>query len=453
MSMDSGAEVTPGRRAALEIFGAVERGQRVDRAFADAARDLDARERAWCRELVYGAQRLRGRLDYLLDRRVRRGLDSVDSEVLDVLRLGMYQVLYMDGVPEYAAVSQTVDLARSVGGKGTAGFVNAIMRATVRERPGEEHFPDFDSDPAGSLSTWGSHPRWLVERWLGRWSAADVQRLVEANNEVPPIYLRCLRDTPEEASKALADAGIGAEPAGSGTGSAGSGTGCVVLLQGSSPLEAMGVVPSVVQDPAAALVVPYADPKPGDRVADLCAAPGGKAMALAARGNVVLAADRSLERLRLVRDNVARLSARPWTGSNFSVSLVQADALAPIAEGADMVLLDVPCTGTGTLRRNPDARWKLTPERLDELVRLQERILEACASVVPSGGRLVYSTCSLEPEENEDRISAFLERHPEFELEPSAGVEDQYVNEWGHLYVLPQKYGFDGAFAARLRKR
>ncbi len=428
------------------MLTAVKRGQRVDRAFADSARDLDPRERAWCRELVYGVQRLRGRLDYLLDRRVRRGLDSVAPEVLDVLRLGVYQILYMDGVPEYAAVSQTVDLARAVGGKGAAGFVNAIMRATVRERPGQEHFPDFESDPAGFLSTWGSHPRWIVERWLARWSAAEVRRLVDANNEVPPIYLRCLRDTPEDATKILADAGLEAEPVGSGTG-------CVVLLGGSSPVDAMSVVPSVVQDPAAALVVPYADPRPGDRVADLCAAPGGKAMAVAARGNVVVAADRSLERLRLVRGNVRRLAARPWAGSSFTVSLVQADALAPVVEGADMALLDVPCTGTGTLRRNPDARWKLTPERLGELVDLQEGILEACTSVVPRGGRLVYSTCSLEPEENEDRISAFLERHPEFELEPSSGIDEAYLNEWGQLYVLPQEYGFDGAYAARLRKR
>ena len=118
-----------------------------------------------------------------------------------------------------------------------------------------------------------------------------------------------------------------------------------------------------------------------------------------------------------------------------------------------MVLLDVPCTGTGTLRRNPDARWRLTPERLAEMVELQERILEACSGVVPSGGRVVYSTCSLEPEENEDRITAFLERHPDFELERSSGVSDVYLNGRGQLYVLPQDSGFDGAFAARLRRR
>jgi 16S rRNA C967 or C1407 C5-methylase (RsmB/RsmF family) len=358
-SSESVSVVTPGRTAALEVFGAVGRGQRVDRAFASAASDLDLRERAWCRELVYGAQRLRGRLDYLLDRRVRRGLDSVDAEVLNVMRLGVYQVLYMDGVPEYAAVSQTVDLARLVGGQGASGFVNAIMRATVREKPGEEHFPDFVSDPAGYLSTWGSHPRWLVERWLERWPAVDVRRLVEANNAVPPIYLRCFRDTPAEAARRLSDAGIAATPVGLGTE-------CVMLHAGSSPIEAMAVVSSVVQD---------------------------------------------------------------------------------------MILVDVPCTGTGTLRRNPDARWRLTPGRMEELVKLQGRILEANSVMVPDGGLLVYSTCSLEPEENEDQIGAFLSIHPEFELEPGAGVGKTYLDERGQLFVLPQRTGFDGAFAARLRKR
>ena len=282
-------------------------------------------------------QRLRGRLDHLLDRKVQRGLDSVDPAVRDALRLGLYQILYMDGVPEYAAVSQAVDLARSVGGKGVAGFVNAVLRAAAGEGGGEKHFPDVEADPAGFLSAWGSHPRWLVERWLRRWSPAEVWRLVQANNAVPPIYLRCLRDTPEEAVELLAGGGIEAEPVGSGTG-------CVVLLGESPPVEALAAVPSVVQDPAAALVVPYADPEPGDLVADLCAAPGGKAMALAARGNVVLAADRSLDRLQLLRENAERLAHGPWESPGFRVSVVQADTLAPIVEGADMALLDVPCT-------------------------------------------------------------------------------------------------------------
>ena len=437
--------MTPGRRAALETLAAVRRGQRLDRAFAAASRNLHRRERAWCRELAYGVQRLRGRLDHLLNRKVQRGLDSADPGVQDALRLGLYQILYMGGVPQYAAVSQAVDLARSQGGQHAAGFVNAVLRAAASDGGREEHFPDIEADPIGFLATWGSHPRWLVERWLGRWSAAEVRRLVEANNAVPPTFLRCLGNTPAEAVELLASAGIDAEPVDSGTR-------CVVLLGDSSPVEAMAAVPSVVQDPAAALVVEYANPEPEDRVADLCAAPGGKTLSLAARGNAVVAADRSLERLRLVQENAERLAEGPWDSPGLKVSVVQADALAPIVEGADMALLDVPCTGTGTLRRSPDARWRLTPERLDEMVAVQERILEACAHVVASGGVLVYSTCTLEPEENEDRIATFLERHAEFRLEPGSGVDEEYLDGRGQLYVLPQVAGFDGAFAARLRR-
>jgi len=211
----------------------------------------------------------------------------------------------------------------------------------------------------------------------------------------------------------------------------------------------MTVVPSLVQDPAAALVVSYADPAPDARIVDLCAAPGGKAVALAARGNRVLAGDRSIERLSLVRENVTRLREQ---GGTVRVSMVQADALAPPVGRTDMLLLDVPCTGTGTLRRNPDIRWRLTPDRLDEMVALQRRILLACADVVPSGGLLVYATCSLEPEENERQIEAFVASHPDFQVESGKGVDGEFLDERGYLYVIPQAFGFDGAFAARLRR-
>ena len=419
------------------------RGRRLDLAFAAATRSLDARDRAWCRELVFGIQRLRGRLDYLLDRRVKRGLESVKAGVRDSLRIGLYEILYMGGVPEYAAVSQAVDLAQSKGGRGVAGFANAVLRGIARDGGGREHFPDPETHPVEFLSTWGSHPRWLVERWLSRWSFGDVRKLVEANNSVPPLSLRCLWDRPEEAVEALEAKQINAAVVGSGTG-------CVVIPGHASLEEAMAVVPAVVQDPAAGLVVSYVDPSADARIADLCAAPGGKALALAARGNAVLAADRSKERLRLVRENVDRV--REQGGRGVRVSTVQADVLAPPVSGPDLLLLDVPCTGTGTLRRNPDIRWKLTPDRLHEMAALQSRILDACADVVQSGGVLVYATCSLEPEENEGQIEGFMTRWPEFHLESSEGVNGEFLDERGYLCVTPQASGFDGAFAARLRK-
>ncbi len=391
---------------------------------------------------MFGIQRLRGRLDYLLDRRVKRGLDSVKSGVLDALRVGLYEILYMDGVPEYAAVSQAVDLAESEGGRGAAGFANAVLRGIAREGGGPNRFPDPESHPVEFLSTWGSHPRWLVERWLARWSAADVRKLVEANNRVPPLSLRCLWDTPERASGMLEERGITATVVGFGTG-------CVVLDGYASLEEAMTVVPSIVQDPAAAMVVAYANPGPEARIADLCAAPGGKTMGFAARGNAVLAADRSMERLRLVRETVNRLGI---DGRSVRVSTVQADALAPPVSGADMLFLDVPCTGTGTLRRNPDIRWRITPDRLHEMASVQGAILDACAEVVPTGGLLVYATCSLEPEENEEVVEAFMARRPDYRMDPGSGGDTQFQNDGGHLYVMPQAFEFDGAFAARLRR-
>lgn len=436
--------MTEGRRAASEILAAVRRGRRLDRAFADIE-FLDSRDRKWCRRLVFGIERFRGRLDHLLDRKVRRGLASLDVHVRDVLRIGVYEVLYMDSVPDYAVVSQAVELARSLAGPGVGRLVNAVLRAVAKEGGGEEHFPDPAADPAGYLSTWGSHPRWLVERWLARWSFVEVRDLIEGNNCVPPTHLRCLWDTPEHARDVLATRGIEAEIVGSGTE-------CVVLHEYASLVESLEVIPSVVQDPAAALVVQYSNPAPDARVADLCAAPGGKAIALGAKGNMVLAADASLRRLRLVRENVRRAQEMAGEGRHLRVYTAQADARSPAVGEVDMVFLDVPCTGTGTLRRSPDVRWKVTPARLAALTALQERILHVCAEAVPKGGILVYSTCSLEPEENEDQIDAFLRKHPDFRVEAGSGVDERYLDGLGQLYVLPQSFGFDGTFAARLRR-
>ena len=374
---------------------------------------------------------------------MKRGLESVQAGVRDSLRIGLYEILYVGGVPEYAAVSQAVDLAQSQGGRGVAGLANAVLRGIVRDGGGPENFPDPETHPVEFLSTWGSHPRWLIERWLARWSTADVRKLVEENNGVPPLSLRCLWDSPEEAVEALEAEQITVAAVGSGTG-------CVVISGNASLEEAMNVVPVVVQDPAAALVVSYADPSADASIADLCAAPGGKTLTLAARGNVVVAADRSIKRLRLVRENVNRV--RQQGGRRLRVNMVQADALAPSVSRPDMLLLDVPCTGTGTLRRNPDIRWSLTPDRLNEMAALQSRILDACADVVPSGGMLVYATCSLEPEENEEQIESFVARRSEFQMDPGEGVNGKFLNNQGYLYVVPQAFGFDGAFAARLRK-
>lgn len=410
----------------------------MDRAFAEEARRLEARERAFAHELSYGVTRMRGRLDHLIAPHVRRGMESVDPEILELLRIGTYQVLYMGGVPDYAAVSETVDQVHAIGGKQPAGFVNAVLRKVRVAGDGAERFPREETDPAGFLASWGSHPRWLIDRWLARWSFDDVKRLVEANNRRPHVNLTPLEMTPAEAVKRLAEEGILAREVGAGSD-------CVRLSHAASPSRALAVIPhAIVQDPAANLVSKYSDVPSGTIVADLCAAPGGKVLALSDRPASILAADRSESRIHMVREN-ARRTGRP-------VGLVVADALHPPLSRADVLLIDVPCTGTGTLARHPDARWRLRPETIAELTQLQARMLEAAAPVVAPGGLLVYSTCTLEPEENAVRVRAFLERHTDFVVDQSGVVPPEHLDGEGHLMVTPQRTGFDGAFAARLRK-
>lgn len=431
--------VTPARWAALEALRAVRRGELADRALARALERVSDRDRPWTQELVFGTLRLRGRLDYLLDRLVRRGIVSLEADVLDTLRLGAYQLLEMGSVPSYAAVSQAVEMAKSVGGRGAGGLVNGVLHALSRQREALE-FPDFARDPVEHLSSRGSHPRWLVERWLRRFGAEGARALIAANNRRPELYLRPLRIGAEEAAARLTAAGIGTEAVPFAPDA-------LRILPPASVLDALAVVPAVVQDPAAGLVVRYAAFPPGALVADLCAAPGGKALALAESAGYVVAADVAIDRLERVRENAERVGGLP-------IGLLVSDARWPAVRGADGVLVDVPCTGTGTLRRHPDGKWRLGLTDLAALVELQREFLEAAARLVPPGGLLVYSTCSLEAEENEGQVEAFLERHPEFALvPPSPGTVDAgLLDAAGRLAVFPQQTGVDGAFAARLRR-
>jgi len=398
---------------------------------------LDPRERAFAHELTYGTTRLLGRLDHLIALRLKQGIDTLDATVLEVMRLGAYQLLYMD-VPAYAAVSQAVDQVRGEVGPAPAGLVNAVLRGVGRAGDDSGLFPDFAVDPLGFLAKWGSHPRWLLERWLVRWGADAVRALVEADNRRPATYLLPLDRSPTDAVAALASADVGAEVVGEGTA-------CVRLADAVSPGDALAALPTtIVQDPASNLVTRYADVPRGTKVADLCAAPGGKVLAIADRPVYTLAADRSEPRLLMVKENARR--------ARLPLGLVVADARRPPLRAVDVVLLDAPCSGTGTFARRPDARWRLAPESIVELVDVQREMLDAAAEVVRPGGLLVYSTCSLEAEENEGQVDAFLARHPGFRIEATNAVPSRYLDPAGRLCVTPQATGFDGAFAARLRK-
>ena len=388
---------------------------------------------------MYGTFRLRGRLDPVLDQLVRDGVEKLEPDVLDVLRLGAYQLLEMGSVPPYAAVSESVELIRYAGIARAAGLVNGVLQNLHRRR---EHlrFPDFERYPAAHLAAWGSHPRWLVDRWIARWGAGEAAALVEANNARPELYLRPLGVARDHAAERLAAAGVASEPVDFSPDS-------LRIPAPGTAADALAAVPAVVQDPAAALVVRYAAVPRGAKVLDLCAAPGGKALGLSEPDARVAAADLSRRRMRRVVENAERV------GRTDRVAAVVSDARMPPFRPADVVLLDAPCTGTGTFRRHPDGRWRIAPHDLAALTELQDQLLLAAAEVVRPGGVLVYSTCSLEREENEDRMERFLAEHPDWTMDPAPGaVDDALLDERGRLCVLPQHQGVDGAFAARVRR-
>jgi 16S rRNA (cytosine967-C5)-methyltransferase len=430
---------TPARMAATRMLADLRDGRMLDAAFDRHAAPLPPRDRRWVQELVWGTLRRRAWLDAVLAPRIRGGLGAVEPGVLELLRLGVQQLVAMGSVPPYAAIGEAVTLARTLHGEGAAGLVNAVLRRVDRERDRLE--PPVPDDPVEALAQAHGHPTWLVARWVATWGMEETAALLQANNTPGPIMLRPHGASVAELAEALAGVGIVAAP--------------VPLLDDSLALPpgiTLGDLPAFtagqcyVQDAGATLVTRYAHVPDGSVVADLCAAPGSKALELARRARLVVAADRHPQRVERMLTGFGRLDA------NRIVTLV-ADATLPAIMPVDAVLVDVPCTGTGTFRRHPDARWRLRVADLAVLGARQREILQAAATVVRPGGLLVYSTCSIEAEENDAPVDRFLAAHPEFAVEPPpAGVVPDAVLDGGRLRVLPHRHGTDGAFAVRLRR-
>ena len=442
--------VTGARVVAADVCADLRGGELLDPSFERRASVLDARDRRWTQELLYGMLRRRAWLDAHLSERVRGGLARLDPDLTDLLRLGIYQLLYMGSVPAYAAIAQTVELAKRRHGMGASKLANAVLRRIDREReaisleaaPGDPLVRELSrTDPIDALALAHSHPRWLVARWVGRWGAEETERLLAANNREAPLIVRPYNIVHEQLEATLESAGVRVEEAPLVRDS--------ILLPPGVSLAELGAFRQgllYVQDPAATLVTKYAAAAPGSRVADLCAAPGGKSLELSRVAAEVFTADRSFARLQRMLGNVRRLETR-------NIHALVADAREPAIAPVDLVLIDVPCTGTGTFRRHPDARWRLRISDLAVMAALQRAIFRAAARVVTPGGLLVYSTCSLEPEENDVQVESFLAEHPEWRLEPPPeGAVPAQVLDAGRLRVLPQRHGADGAFAARLRR-
>jgi 16S rRNA (cytosine967-C5)-methyltransferase len=454
---ESAGNVTAARAIAADVFADLRAGMLLDPSFERRAVVLDARDRRWTQELLYGTLRRRAWLDALLSDRVRGGLARLDPDVTDLLRLGAYQLIAMGSVPAYAAIAQTVELAKRRHGIGASKLVNAVLRRTDRDRqdaelganergdPGRGDRTglaiEIPADPTDALALAYSHPRWLVARWLARWGTEETERLLAVNNSEAPVVARPYGVVREQLEAMLLDAGVQVHDVPLVPDS--------LQLGGGAALTELGAFRQglfFMQDPAATLVTRYAAFAPGAQVADLCAAPGGKALEMARTASAVYAADRSFSRLQRVLANARRVDAR-------NVHALVGDAREPAVAPVDGVLIDVPCTGTGTFRRHPDARWRLKVSDMAVMGALQRSILRGAATAVRPGGLLIYSTCSLEPEENDVQVDSFLADNPGWTLEPPPeGTVPAEVLDGGRLRVLPQRHGTDGAFAARLRR-
>jgi 16S rRNA (cytosine967-C5)-methyltransferase len=413
----------------------------------------DERDRALAAEIVAGTLRWQRSLDHLIEHFARRRLSKLDVDVLAILRLSVYQLLHLDRVPASAVVDDAVNLTRAARKPSAAGFVNAVLRALLRQRhrlPLPER-PDTAENREQALQYLGithSHPEWLVARWLDRYGFDATERWVRFNNETPALTVRAnrLRAARAQLSAALAAEDIETEP----TRYAPDG----LTVTAGNPLRAPNAGAFVVQDEASQLVSLTVGARPNERVLDLCASPGGKTTAIAADMSdtgVVVASDVRARRVHLLRETVRASGARC-----VRVIYVPSTGSLPFARPFDRVLVDAPCSGLGTVRRDPDIRWRRSEADLATFAGEQLRLLHRAAQTVRPGGRLVYATCSSEPEENEQVVERFLREAPQFSaanLRGESPILDPLLDDEGRLRTLPFAHGLEAFFAAALMRR
>jgi 16S rRNA (cytosine967-C5)-methyltransferase len=430
---NSSAATTVGaaRTCAYTVLRRVfEQGAYADRALAAEAAELDQRDRALAMRLVYGAVQRRGTLDHLIEQLAERPAAALDAPLVAALRLGLYELLYLRAAPDYAVVADAVELAKAHARAGH-GLVNAVLRRAAREGA-ETLLGALSDDTAEQAAIKHSHPKWIAKLWWQQLGAEDARALMAADNEPLEVALRANTLVTDAATLArelpvrthpdpeIPEALVLDEP---------------FDIHG-SPLWRDGAFHA--QSRAAMRVARMLDPAPGERVLDLCAAPGGKSTHLAAlmqgQGSVL-----AIERNRRRAGGLARTAQR-LRADNVTVAVTDAEHERPEGPVFDRVLVDPPCSGLGTLQARADLRWRVTPAQVDELVGIQRKILAAGAGALRSGGVLVYSTCTISSNENERLIAAFLDSHPEF------GLDDVAV-------TLPHRDRTAGFYIARLSKR
>jgi 16S rRNA (cytosine967-C5)-methyltransferase len=404
--------------------------------------DLDKR---FLTELTHGVVRWKTRLDFIIEQFCKNKFAMQDPNIRNAMRVALYQILFLSKIPHAAAVNEAVEFVKKIRGQKAANLVNAVLRNIIRNL-NKLPTPDHETDPVQYLSIMYSHPSWMVKRWVDRYGLYETEQLLSANNERPTIVVRAntLKTTADELVKLFEERNI-------------RNTRSKYLenfikvghLSGIYNLDLFEKGYFSVQDESSGLVVKLLDPKPGETVIDLCSAPGGKTTfigELMKNQGKIIAVDKYEHRLNLVKQSCERLGVE-------NVEFIPKDALEVDVEPADKVLVDAPCSGLGVIQKKPDIKWQRELSDIRNLAKTQIELLEKASKLVKNGGVIVYSTCTIEPEENIEVVKEFLSRHPEFKIDDARNyLPSDIVNGEGCLETYPHKHDMDGGFAVRLIK-
>lgn len=407
--------------------------------------DLISTEKAFLTELVNGVIRWRAKLDWVLTGFYHGDFQKCLNIVKNSMRVGLYQILFLDKIPEYSAINESVEIVKRIQGEKTAGIVNAVLRNIARNID-NIRYPNPDEDIVYYYSIIYSHPKWLVKRWIETFGPEFTKQLLIASNRRPSINLRVntMKETVENVIKLLKERNVPYKQSPYLDTSI-----CFVTSKSSVSSTELFINGHItVQDTSASLAAKLTNVQPGYKVADVCSAPGGKTAFMAEmmkNEGTIYAIEKYPSKLRFIENIAERMGftcVEPQKGDAVEIDLSDKDL--------DVILCDVPCSGLGTLSKKPDIKWKREPEDIANLVKLQKEILSNQAKNVKVGGALVYSTCTIEPAENTDVIKWFIQEHPNFRIDSA----DQYLPEAlcrdGFMHTFPNLHNMDGAFAARL---
>jgi 16S rRNA (cytosine967-C5)-methyltransferase len=404
--------------------------------------DLDKR---FLTELTHGVVRWKTRLDFIIEQFCKNKFAMQDPNIRNAMRVALYQILFLSKIPHAAAVNEAVEFVKKIRGQKAANLVNAVLRNIIRNL-NKLPTPDHETDPVQYLAIMYSHPSWMVKRWVDRYGLYETEQLLSANNERPTIVVRAntLKITADELVKLFEERNI-------------RNTRSKYLenfikvghLSGIYNLDLFEKGYFSVQDESSGLVVKLLDPKPWETVIDLCSAPGGKTTfigELMKNQGKIIAVDKYEHRLNLVKQSCERLGVE-------NVEFIPKDALEVDVEPADKVLVDAPCSGLGVIQKKPDIKWQRELSDIRNLTKTQIELLEKASKLVKNGGVIVYSTCTIEPEENIEVVKEFLSRHPEFKIDDARNyLPSDIVNGEGCMETYPHKHDMDGGFAVRLIK-